>query len=86
MVELSQTLENNLGMGWLLTLYRPFFSLSTDKTGKISLDNLRSVCRDHGLKLSDQELKDMIQEADLDGDGKVNPSEFVKIMQKTNLF
>jgi Ca2+-binding EF-hand superfamily protein len=50
------------------------------------LDNLRSACRDHGVKLSDQELKDMIQEADIDGDGEVNASEFVQIMQKTNIF
>ena len=28
----------------------------------------------------------MMQEADLDGDGEVNTSEFVQIMQKTNLF
>ena len=63
-----------------------FKSLFTDKTGKISLDNLRNACREHGLKLSDQELKDMIQEADLDGDGKVNAAEFVQVMKKTNLF
>lgn len=58
----------------------------TDKTGTISLDNLRKVCQDHDIKLNDQELRDMIAEADLDGDAEVNASEFVQIMQKTNLF
>ena len=38
------------------------------------------------MKLTDQELRDMIQEADTDGDGEVNASEFVQIMQKTNIF
>ena len=63
-----------------------FNLIDCDKTGRISLENLRNVCREHGLKLSDQELRDMIQEADTDGDGEVNASEFVQIMQKTNIF
>ena len=39
-----------------------------------------------GVKLNDQELKEMIQEADKDGDSEVNEEEFVNIMMKTNLF
>ena len=57
-----------------------------DKTGKISLNNLKQVSRLCGVKLNEQELKEMIQEADKDGDNEVDQEEFVSIMQKTNLF
>lgn len=33
-----------------------------------------------GEKLTDEEVKQMIEEADLDGDGQVNYDEFVKMM------
>lgn len=39
-----------------------------------------------GAKLTEQELKEMIQEADKDGDNEVDQEEFVNIMLKTNLF
>jgi len=35
---------------------------------------------------SDEELQEMIDEADRDGDGEVNEEEFLRIMKKTNLF
>ena len=38
------------------------------------------------MKLNEQELKEMIQEADKDGDNEVDQEEFVNIMLKTNLF
>ena len=58
----------------------------SDKTGKISLTNLKQVSRLCGVKLNEQELKEMIQEADKDGDSEVDQEEFVNIMLKTNLF
>ena len=63
-----------------------FAAVILDNTGKISLDNLRSVCRQNGIQLTDQELRDMIEEADKDGDNEVSTSEFIEIMLKTNLF
>ena len=33
-----------------------------------------------GQPLSDEQLRDMIAYADLDGDGKINLKEFIKIM------
>lgn len=35
---------------------------------------------DLGEHLTEEELEEMIREADLDGDGQVNYEEFVKIM------
>merc|ERR1712137_1031177 len=39
-----------------------------------------------GERLTDEELQEMIDEADRDGDGEVNNEEFQRIMKKTNLF
>ena len=43
-------------------------------------DELRSVMLSLGQPLSDEQLRDMIAYADLDGDGKINLKEFIKIM------
>ena len=42
------------------------------------------VCYDRDA--ADEELHEMIDEADRDGDGEVNEEEFLRIMKKTNLF
>ena len=62
------------------------FSLLSDDQGKISLDNLRSAVKETKLKFSNQDLDEMMAEADLNGDGYVDKDEFVAIMMRTNLF
>ena len=57
-----------------------------DGTGSISIRNLRRVARELGETMTDEELQEMIDEADRDGDGEVNEEEFLRIMKKTNLF
>ncbi len=59
---------------------------STDNTGHITLDNLKRACKDAGVKFTDAELRDMIDEADRNGDNMVDLEEFTSIMLKTNLF
>ena len=39
-----------------------------------------------GENMTDEELQEMIDEADRDGDGEVNEEEFFRIMKKTSLF
>lgn len=51
-----------------------------DGNGFISPRELQSVMCNLGEKLSEEEIKDMIQEADQDKDGQVNYAEFVKVM------
>lgn len=43
-----------------------------DGNGFISAAELRHVMTNLGEKLSDQEVEEMIREADVDGDGQIN--------------
>ncbi|ELU15735.1 hypothetical protein CAPTEDRAFT_156723 [Capitella teleta] len=54
--------------------------------GKVSLNDLVLACREAGVKLAKQELLDMMEVADLNGDGFVDKDEFIKVMLQTNLF
>lgn len=50
--------------------------------GKISLRNLKRVAKELGETMTDAELLEMIERADTDGDGEINPDEFYSIMTK----
>ncbi|KAK1445009.1 EF-hand like protein [Babesia gibsoni] len=63
------------------------FKLFADvNTGTIGLKDLRRVADELGEVISDEELIEMIKEADRDNDGVVNEAEFMRIMRKSNLF
>ena len=49
-----------------------------DGNGFISAAELRHVMTNLGEKLTEDEVDEMIKEADFDGDGQVNYDEFVK--------
>lgn len=67
-------------------IMKAFRLFDDDDTGAISFRNLKRVARELGENLTDDELKEMISEADLDGDGQVDQSEFLRIMKKTCLY
>ncbi|EWC79278.1 caltractin [Plasmodium falciparum UGT5.1] len=48
--------------------------------------NLKRVAKELGENITDEEIQEMIDEADRDGDGEINEEEFMRIMKKTNLF
>lgn len=48
--------------------------------GFISAQELRHVMTNLGERLTDEEVDEMLREADVDGDGKINYEEFVKLM------
>uniref|UniRef100_A0A669PKC7 EF-hand domain-containing protein n=1 Tax=Phasianus colchicus TaxID=9054 RepID=A0A669PKC7_PHACC len=56
-----------------------------DGTGKISLEKLKLVATEVEEDITDEELQEMIDEADVDGDGKVDPEEFLRILTLTDL-
>lgn len=47
-----------------------------DKSGKISFNNLKRVAKELGENMSDEDLMEMIDRADTDGDHAVNFEEF----------
>lgn len=67
-------------------ILKAFRLFDDDETGKISLRNLRRVSKEIGENMTDEELQEMIDEADRDGDGEINEDEFMRIMQKTSLY
>ncbi len=67
-------------------ILKAFRLFDDDQTGKISFKNLKRVAVDLGETLTDEELREMIQEADKDEDGEVNQEEFLRIMKKTCLY
>lgn len=67
-------------------MLKAFRLFDDDETGKISFKNLKRVAMELGEKMTDEELQEMVDEADRDGDGEVNQDEFLRIMKKTNLY
>ncbi|CAN1271912.1 unnamed protein product [Linum perenne] len=51
-----------------------------DQDGFISPNELRHVMVNFGERVTDEELEQMVKEADVDGDGLINFEEFVKVM------
>ncbi|QCD77645.1 calmodulin-like protein 11 [Vigna umbellata] len=61
-------------------LKEAFRVFDKDQDGYISASELRSVMRTIGEKVTDEEVAQMVKEADLDGDGLVDYEEFVRMM------
>ena len=63
-----------------------FDVIDTDAEGFITLSKLRHVVTDLGLNLNDDELNEMISEADPSGDGRVSyKGNYIPIYSKTCL-
>jgi calmodulin len=50
--------------------------------GQITQDELKLLLNNIGQKPSDSEIQDMINEIDIDGDGKINFDNFITLMEK----
>jgi centrin-1 len=58
----------------------------TEPRDVVTLDGLRRACQEYDVKLSDEELKEMMDETDKDGGGYVDRNEFMSIMHNTPWF
>lgn len=67
-------------------MLKAFGLFDVDGTGKITFENLKHAATVLGEDMTDEELREMIREADLDKDGGVNAREFVHVMKQTELW
>ncbi|GAB0195272.1 caltractin-like [Grus japonensis] len=65
-------------------ILRAFKVFDCDGTGKISFENLKVVASEVGEDITDEELQEMIDEADVNGDGEVDKQEFLRMLTLTD--
>ena len=70
----------------LQEIKKAFTLFDKDHNGKISLKDLKTATIELGENLTDDELREMIKEADRDFDGEVSEAEFIEVMKKSGLF
>ena len=63
-------------------LIKVFKLFDDDKTGTVSFKNLKRVCQELGENMTDDELKEMMDWADKDGDGVLNEDEFINAVMR----
>merc|ERR1712183_240382 len=63
-------------------LAEAFKIFDKDGSGFIDAKELKNVMEGLGEDLTDEEIDEMVKEADLNGDGKISYDEFVKMMVK----
>jgi len=57
-----------------------FEMFDKNKTGKLGVEELQVILLNLGEKLTDEEVEEILREADTDGDGCINYAEFVDMM------
>ena len=74
-------MTTHVSQGSSRSALRKVFSLFDDeKTGFVSIKNLRRICKELGEAIDEHELQEMIDKADLDNDGLVSEEEFYQII------
>lgn len=63
-------------------MIKAFQLIDEDDTGKIDFNNLKNVAALLGEQVSDEEIINMLNTADEDGDGQVNLTEFMRFMER----
>jgi Ca2+-binding EF-hand superfamily protein len=57
-----------------------------DGWGSVTLEGLRCACREYDVRLTEDELVSMMKDADVDGNGVVDKTEFLNIMRHAPWF
>ena len=63
-------------------IMKVFALFDEENTGKITFRNLKKVANELGEDLTDDELQEMLEEADRNGDGAIDQDEFYRVMKK----
>lgn len=64
----------------MIELRKTFRLFDKNGDGQISVQELRESLSSLGEEITEEEAKEMIQEADVDGDGYINFEEFARVM------
>jgi centrin-1 len=67
-------------------IMKAFRLFDDDDSGTITFANLKRVAKELGENMTDDELREMIDEASKSKSGEITEEEFFRIMKKTNLF
>ena len=67
-------------------MIKAFKLFDDDETGKITFKNLKRVSKELGETMNDEELQEMIDEADREGSGEVSMDDFLRVMKKAKLY
>jgi Ca2+-binding EF-hand superfamily protein len=70
-------------LNYVKKVYAAFKNFDLDGSGYISTEELRDVMNNLGFSLSDEEIQDMINDIDIDGDGQIHFNEFLVKMMLT---
>ena len=79
-------IEKNVEKDPETEMKKAFKVLCEEGSDKITLKSLSKICADLGEKISDEELQEMINEANKEQEDEVSEEDFIKIMQKTGMF
>merc|ERR1719160_1410590 len=66
-------------------MLKAFRLLDDDQTGAVTLKNLKRVAKETNQVLDDNELQEMLNDADKDGDGVLNEDEWIAMMKRLAL-
>merc|ERR1711944_392605 len=66
----------------IMAVFRIFYK---DGDGFITADEIQREMGNHGDTFTEQQVQQMMEGADSNGDGKIDYEEFVKLMQTNNL-
>merc|ERR1719364_269139 len=67
-------------------MLKAFRLFDDDQTGSVSFKNLKRVAKETNQTLTDDELQEMMDDADKDGDGVLIEEEFLAMMKRLALF
>ncbi|KAG8699007.1 translation elongation factor EF1B gamma [Ceratobasidium sp. 394] len=63
-----------------------FKAYDKDNNGYISTAEMRQALFDLGESLTDHKINEMVQEADVDGDDRINYEEFIKVIRSRPIY